>query len=187
MTTHLTLVPSHTLTDAQMEELYTRHRRSVSRYVHTMTFNDPHLAEDVVQETFLRAWRTPQLMDGRSQSARGWLITVARNIVIDRLRQRRRRPQESGDEALSLVAQPTCAIERVVTSMTVRDALSKLTPMRRHILVEVYYRERSLAEVADSLGIPVGTVKSRAHYALRALRRHLEDRPALAIVGRLAA
>jgi RNA polymerase sigma-70 factor (ECF subfamily) len=187
MTTHLTLVPSHTLTAAQMEKLYTRHRRAVHRYVLTMTFNDPHFAEDVLQETFFRAWRKPDLMNDRSESARGWLVTVARNIVIDRLRQRGRRPQESGDEALPLLAEPTCAIDRVVTSMTVRDALSKLTPARRHILVEIYYRQRSLTEVADSLGIPIGTVKSRAHYALRALRRHLEDRPAVATVRHLAA
>ena len=185
--THLTLVPSRTLTDAQMELLYARHHRSLYRYVLTMTFHDPHIAEDVLQETFFRAWRTPDLMNGRSESARAWLVTVARNIVIDRLRQRGRRPQESGDEALPLVAEPTCQIDRVVTSITVHDALSKLTPARRHILVEMYFRHRSLNEVADALGIPVGTVKSRAHYALRALRRHLEDRPAVATVRRLAA
>ncbi len=176
---HLTLVPSRTLTDAQMETLYARHGQPVFRYLLSMTFHDRHLAEDILQETFLRAWRTPELMD--SESARGWLTTVARNLVIDRLRHRGRRPLESGDGALPQIAEPTCAIDQVVTSMTVHAALARLTRSQREILVEMYFRQRSLIEAADVLGIPVGTVKSRAHYALRALRRELE--PAVAIAA----
>lgn len=173
--------------DAQMEALYARYGQTLHRYLLTLTFGDQHLAEDIVQETLLRAWRTPELVNDRSYSARAWLTTVARNIVIDRLRRNGRRPQESGAEALPQIAEPTCEIERVVTSLTVRDAMAKLTPARREILVEVYFRQRSLNEVSESLGIPVGTVKSRAHYALRALRVELEGSTAAATVERKAA
>jgi RNA polymerase sigma-70 factor (ECF subfamily) len=164
-----------TLDEQQIERLYRRHGHAIFRYLLSLTFGDKHLAEDILQETFLRAWRTPDLVGDRSETCRNWLVTVARNLVIDRLRHRRRRPAETGGAALPQVAAPHCDMERVVTSMTVQNALAKLTPARREILVHLYLHERSLNEIAETLGIPVGTVKSRAHYALRALRDHLDD------------
>jgi RNA polymerase sigma-70 factor (ECF subfamily) len=166
-----------TLRHEQIEALYARHGRPLLRYVASLTFGDQHLAEDIVQETFLRAWRTPALVTGATGSCHRWLTTVARNTLIDRLRHRARRPQEAGGETLPLIPDPTCDIDRVVTSLTVRRALSKLAPAQRHILVELYFGQRSLNEVATRLGIPTGTVKSRAHYAVRALRRILEEQP----------
>jgi len=162
-----------TIHERDMEAICRRHGHALHRYVLSLTFGDQHLAEDIVQETFLRAWRSPELVTDGQESCRGWLTTVARNLVIDRLRKRGRRPQEAGDEALPHVVEPTCGIDRALVSITLREAMAKLTPARRQILVEMYYRERSLNEVAKTLGIPVGTVKSRAHYALRALRNEL--------------
>jgi RNA polymerase sigma-70 factor, ECF subfamily len=167
--------PPATLDERRTEALYLRHRPSVFRFVRTLTFGDEHLAEDITQETFLRAWRTPGLVVDGPDGCHNWLTTVARNLVIDRLRRRRARPPETGDEQLPFVAAPFSDIDRMVTSLTVQDALAKLSPARRQILVEVYLRGRSLAEVADALGIPVGTAKSRIHYALRALRQLLEE------------
>jgi RNA polymerase sigma-70 factor (ECF subfamily) len=164
-----------TLDERKTEALYLRHRPSVFRFVRNLTFGDEHLAEDITQETFLRAWRTPALVVDGPDGCHNWLTTVARNLVIDRLRRRRARPPETGDEHLPYVASPSSDIDRVVTSLTVRDALAKLNPARRAILIEIYFRGRSLAEVADALGIPVGTAKSRVHYALQALRQVLEE------------
>lgn len=176
-----------TLGDEEIEALYLRHRQSLFRYVIGMTFGDRHLAEDIVQETFLRAWRTPELATDPGSSCRGWLTTVARNVVIDRLRRRDRRPPEVGGEVLPLIPDPTCEMDRVVTSLTVRRALARLAPVQRHILIELYFRQRSVSEVADRLGVPTGTVKSRAHYAVRALRQLLEEQtPAVADERRAA-
>jgi RNA polymerase sigma-70 factor, ECF subfamily len=164
-----------TLDERKTEALYLRHRPSVFRFVRTLTLGDVHLAEDITQETFLRAWRTPDLVVDGPDGCHNWLTTVARNLVIDRLRRRRCRPPETGAEHLSLVAAPSSDIDRMVTSLTVHDALATVTPAHREILTEVYLKGRSLAEVAEELGIPLGTAKSRIHYALRALRQVLQE------------
>jgi RNA polymerase sigma-70 factor, ECF subfamily len=174
MTTNRTLrLVSSTKGDTDnrmMEEFCRRHSTGLRKYILSLTFGDEHLADDVLQETFLRAWRQPEVVTDTRDSRRAWLHTVAKNIVIDRSRWRGRRPQEAGDAALPWIAEPNSDIDRVVISLTLRQAIRKLPRVQREILTELYYRERSLNEIAEKLGIPVGTVKSRAHYALRALR-----------------
>ncbi|SDW63395.1 RNA polymerase sigma-70 factor, ECF subfamily [Amycolatopsis xylanica] len=172
-----------TLSDGQLEELYRLHGRALLRYLLGLTFGDSQLAEDIIQETFLRAWRTPQLAADSLAACRSWLIIVARNVSIDRLRKRGRRPQETGDGALPQVPAPHCEMDRVVTSLALRDAMAKLTPMRREILIHMYLHDRSHTDVAERLGIPIGTVKSRAHSALRALREALGDQAFIDLPG----
>ncbi|WP_370950010.1 sigma-70 family RNA polymerase sigma factor [Amycolatopsis sp. cg5] len=116
-------------------------------------------------------------------SCRSWLIIVARNVSIDRLRKRGRRPQETGDGALPQIPAPHCEMDRVVTAMTLHDAMAKLTPMRREILIHMYLHDLSHRDVAERLGIPIGTVKSRAHSALRALRDELGGQAAIDLPG----
>src|SRR5687768_17345167 len=99
-----------------LADLYRLHGRSVHKYVRTLTNGDAHLAEDILQETFLRAWRTPRLAD-RPEAARPWLVTVARNLVVDRVRHRNRRPQEVGDAALPHIPAARCEISRAVDSI----------------------------------------------------------------------
>jgi RNA polymerase sigma-70 factor (ECF subfamily) len=164
-----------TLDERKTEVLYHRHRPAVFRFVRTLTLGDEYLAEDITQETFLRAWRTPDLVVDGPDGCHNWLITVARNLVVDRLRRRRCRPPETGDEHLPMIAAPVSDIDQVVTSLTVHDALATLSAAPREILIEVYLRGRSLTEVAQALRIPIGTAKSRIHCALRALRRVLEE------------
>jgi RNA polymerase sigma-70 factor, ECF subfamily len=162
-----------TAEDRHLEEFCRRHEGALHRYVRALTYGDGHLAEDIVQETFIRAWRQPQVVaDGRG-AGHAWLHTVARNIVIDQFRSRGCRPQETADTVLPSVPDPVCHIDRLVSSLALREALTRLTARQREILVELYYRDRGPQEVAAALGIPVGTVKSRAHYALRALRAEL--------------
>ncbi|SFR00061.1 RNA polymerase sigma-70 factor, ECF subfamily [Lentzea waywayandensis] len=163
-----------TLDDGALADLYNRHGRAVHMYVRTLTIGDALLAEDILQETFLRAWRTPRLAV-RPEAARAWLVTVARNLFIDRVRLRNRRPQEAGDTALPNIPAQRCEISRVVDSVMLADALAKLRLGQRDVVVQTYLYGRTADEVSTELGIPVGTVKSRLHSALRLLRSDLES------------
>lgn len=135
--------------------------------------DDRGLAEDAVQETFLRAWRSRDRFDPALGSLRTWLFAILRGVVIDTLRRQRVRP------VVAEASQPEVAaaddIDAAILGWQVEEALRRLSPEHREVLVEVRLRGRSQADLARRLGVPVGTVKSRAHYALRALRLALEE------------
>jgi RNA polymerase sigma-70 factor, ECF subfamily len=153
--------------------LHAEHASALLRYAMYLTSGDRQRAEDVVQEVLLRAWQHPDAVVG--QPARPWLFTVAKNLVIDGQRAKRARPQEVGEAALG--QRPSSDdVDRALESWGVADALATLRPDHRRVLWETYYRGSSVAEAAAELGIPVGTVKSRAFYALKALRLALEER-----------
>ncbi len=160
---------------ALMQALHEEHAAALWSYVVRLTGNDRGRAEDVVQETMLRAWRHSSALDGSQGSVRAWLFTVARNIVVDEWRSRRVRPELT-------VADPPEApgagdrTDELLLSWVVADALTRLSADHRAVLVECYYKGLSVAEAARRLGVPEGTVKSRTHYALRALRLALEER-----------
>jgi RNA polymerase sigma-70 factor (ECF subfamily) len=99
---------------------------------------------------------------------------VARNIVIDEWRTRRAHREFTTAEPPQ-VESTDDRTDELLLSWVVADALTTLSADHRAVLVECYYRGRSVAEVARRLGIPEGTVKSRTHYALRALRLTLEE------------
>jgi RNA polymerase sigma-70 factor (ECF subfamily) len=103
-----------------------------------------------------------------------WLFTVAKNIAIDRVRARTVRPRETGSTDLAELPAVGDAFDSLVKSMTVRTALLNLSEKHRCVVVELYNRGASSAEAAVRLGIPEGTVKSRAHNATIALRAALE-------------
>ena len=159
--------------EALVRALYTEHAGPLLRYALHLTSGDRQRAEDIVQETLLRAWLHPEAISERP--ARPWLFAVARNLAVDAYRARRARPREVGEGALELVAAPDEA-DRALESWAVADALRSLRPEHRGVLLETYYRGRSVAEAATVLGIPAGTVKSRTFYALRALKLELEER-----------
>jgi RNA polymerase sigma-70 factor (ECF subfamily) len=162
------------LTDEDMvRALYAEHAIPLLRYVLRITDGDRQRAEDIVQETLLRAWQHPEAIADRP--ARPWLFAVARNLAVDAHRARRARPAEVGEGSLATVAVPDEA-DRVLESWAVAEALAALRPDHRQVLLETYYHGRSVTEAAAVLGIPLGTVKSRAFYALRALRLALEER-----------
>jgi RNA polymerase sigma-70 factor, ECF subfamily len=153
--------------------LYAEHAGPLLRYAMHLMSGDRQRAEDIVQETLLRAWQHPEAIADRP--ARPWLFAVARNLAIDAYRAKRARPHEVGEAALEVLPGPDDA-ERALESWAVADALSALRPEHRGVLLETYYRGKSVAEAAATLGIPAGTVKSRTFYALRALRLALEER-----------
>ncbi|WP_447003318.1 sigma-70 family RNA polymerase sigma factor [Saccharothrix isguenensis] len=154
--------------EALIRSLYEEHGRALLAYATRLT-GDRVAAEDVVQETLVRAWRHPDaLVNGRG-SVRGWLVTVTRNIVTDRIRAKAARPREVPETPATPPVQRDHA-DSVVDSMVVLQALDRLSSDHRDVLMEIYFRGRSVTEAAAALGVPPGTVKSRSHYALRALR-----------------
>jgi RNA polymerase sigma-70 factor, ECF subfamily len=156
-----------------LRTLYEEHGAPLLAYSERLVGGDHQQAEDIVQETLLRAWRLGDRLDRRH--ARRWLYTVARNLAIDRYRARRARPPQTDDAPLIGLAAPD-ELEQALLSWQVGDALRALKPAHRQVLIEVFYRDRSVAQAAAALRIPEGTVKSRTYFALRALRRALEER-----------
>jgi RNA polymerase sigma-70 factor (ECF subfamily) len=157
--------------EALVRSLYEEHGRSLLAYATRLT-GDRSIAEDVVQETLLRAWKHSAAMVNQRGSVRGWLITVARNIVTDRARAKSARPTEVAESPSSGPVAGDHA-ENVVNSMVILAALDRLSTEHRQVLVELYYRGRTVSEAAQLLGVPPGTVKSRSYYALRAMRTAL--------------
>jgi RNA polymerase sigma-70 factor (ECF subfamily) len=162
--------------DELIRTLYEQHAASLLMFVLRLTGGDRQRAEDIVQETLLRAWRNAhKLAASGSTSVRPWLVTVARRIAIDQYRSERARPSETYDQRLDAMAVPDDT-EQVLRSMTVAEALRSLNDAHREILVATYFRGRTVPEAASELGLPVGTAKSRVFYALRALRAALAKR-----------
>jgi RNA polymerase sigma-70 factor, ECF subfamily len=162
--------------DRQLGALYAQHAPALLSFVTRLTSGDSHWAEDVVQETLFRAWKTAVASGTDQPPGRSWLFTVARRIVISGIRRRSARPPESPDAtALEYIADGD-RIDAMLTSVTVADALAALTPPHREVILLVYGRDSAIDEAAQALGIPPGTVKSRLHYALRALKAECEER-----------
>jgi RNA polymerase sigma-70 factor, ECF subfamily len=159
--------------EAFVRALYAEHGGALLRYALHLTGGDRQRAEDLVQETIVRAWRHPEALADRP--ARPWLFAVARNLAVDSYRARQARPPETGQAALELLPADDDA-DRTLESWAVADALASLRPDHRRVIVETYYRGCSVAEAAATLGIPAGTVKSRTFYALKALKLALQER-----------
>jgi RNA polymerase sigma-70 factor, ECF subfamily len=172
----VTIVSTPARDEQLLRELFDEHAPAVLAYALRLTDGDRGRAEDVVQETLLRAWRHPEAMAAERGSPRPWLFAVARRVAVDAHRRRLARPREVGDEPLALLPAPVDDLERALESWLVADALSALSPAHREVLVETYFRGRTVSEAAEVLGIPAGTVKSRTHYALQALRLALLER-----------
>lgn len=154
--------------------LFTEHGSALMGYA-TLLTGDRVAAEDVVQETILQAWRNPDIISNGKGSVRGWLLTVARNLVIDQARAKAARPAEAAEiEHLPPVARDHA--DYVVDSLAVAEALERLAPEHRDVLVNVHINGATLKQTAMRLGVPLGTVKSRLYYGQRALRAAFGDR-----------
>jgi RNA polymerase sigma-70 factor (ECF subfamily) len=159
------------------------YRAPLIGYVLPLVNGDLQAAEDVVQEAMLRGWQHSAEL--RPEQAKSWLHTVARNIAISAYHRRRRaRPREVPLEEDTVLAEGAAAKYTVPGAGDVTDqmsdawllgtALNSLNPAHRAVITELFYHRKTVAEVAELLGIPEGTVRSRCFYALRALRTALE-------------
>lgn len=137
------------------------------------SLNSTPNAEDVVQETFSRAWRSRARFDPTLGSLRTWLFSIERRVILDFL------VRQSKNSAISLDQAPEPAsedqVERAMLGWQVESALQRLDHDHRVIITEIYFNGRSGREVAEMFGLPEGTVRSRSFYALRMLRLLLEE------------
>jgi RNA polymerase sigma-70 factor (ECF subfamily) len=161
--------------DAAITGLYQTYRAPLLAFVLRLTGGDRQLAEDVVQETMVRAWRKVGRLDLSGPSLMPWLTAVARRIVIDEHRRKEARPAEAGECTVADMAVEDDAAATVLR-VAVADAMRQLTFSHRQILNETILRDRTVNQAAEALGIPVGTVKSRVYYALRVLQVVLAER-----------
>jgi RNA polymerase sigma-70 factor (ECF subfamily) len=168
--------------EIRLRRLYAEHGSMLLGYSTRLCNGDRQRGEDIVQETLVRAWSHPLPAGATADAERAWLMTVARNVAIDNFRARSSRPKEVGGDALEMLdlQSDENAIDRAVEQWAVAQALSTLSPDHRAVLIETFFRGRSVAEAAVALGIPEGTVKSRAFHAVRALRQDLTLKGVLA-------
>ncbi|MFC4614741.1 sigma-70 family RNA polymerase sigma factor [Cellulomonas algicola] len=159
--------------DELLRALHAAYARPLHHYVVRLT-GDHELAQDVVQEAMVRAWRHPEVMARDDDAARAWLYRVTRNLVIDD-RRSARHVREHMTEQTPDVPTPD-GTQAVLDAWLVADALTGLSAEHRAVVVGAYYGGRSVAELARENQIPEGTVKSRLHYGLRALRLALQER-----------
>ena len=158
--------------DRALPELYRRYERRLFG-LGIRLLGDAGLAEELVQETFLRVWRTADRFDPARGTATAFVLTIARRLAIDLWRRPSSRPFRAEPEAAAGVEE---TIDHLLLQLAVRDALDSLPAAHREVLELSYHGDLTQTEVASRLGVPLGTVKSRAYHALRAFRRAVQER-----------
>ena len=164
--------------DTVIRELYSDHASALRGYVEQFC-PDRTSADDIVQETFIRAWRHLPQLSADDRPVRPWLFRVARNLLIDANRAARAQPMVVPDQAAG-EAGTDSGLEEILDRQLVSAALQHLSPAHQTVLVETFYRGGTVATVARELGIPHGTARSRLHYALDAMRKELQEHDAIA-------
>ena len=150
---------------------YEAYGSELLRFAHR-SLHDPHLAEEAVQETFARAWRSRVTFDRGMGPLRPWLFAIERRVIIDLANREARRQVEPLDEEPPVGRDE---IDVALVGWQVEEALRRLKPDHRLVLVRTYFGQCSGSELAVELGIPEGTVRSRLYYALKSLRLILDE------------
>jgi len=158
-----------------MQVLFARHHVKVYRFVLRLVGN-PATAEDLISEVFLDVWRQAARFEARSQVST-WLLAIARFKALSVLRKR---PEEELDEEKAAAIEdhaddPEVAAQKKDKSEILRKCLTGLSPEHRGIIDLVYYHEKSVEEVAEIVGIPEATVKTRMFYARKKLAELLKN------------
>ena len=160
--------------DEALKVLYAEHGQALLAYAEGFT-QDRGRAEDIVQETFLRAWRQlPGLLED-DRPVRAWLLRVTRRLLIDATRAAQARPMLSDAEP-TVEAFVDGGLDQLVDRTILLDAMRQLSPPHQQILVETFFLGTPMHVTAARLGVPAGTARSRLHYALGQLRRQLDSR-----------
>lgn len=154
---------------------YAAHGAELYRFA-LRQLGDGGAAQDVVQEVFLRAWRSSEAYDPSLASLRTWLFAIARNVVVDEARRFAVRPwQRTLTDGTGTDPSVGAIDEAVVDAWVVEEALRRIGEDHRTAIVQTHLRGRPYAQVAAELGIPVGTLRSRVFYGLKALRLAMEE------------
>ncbi|MFD5611778.1 sigma-70 family RNA polymerase sigma factor [Kitasatospora sp. NPDC127060] len=163
-------------TEADVQRAYDQYGGELFGFVFR-ALGDRQLAEDVVQEVFVRGWRSSGAFDPGKGSLRTWLFAIARNAVVDALRRR------GGRESVPLEAWgvegdgpvPHDPVDQLLERIQLEEALGRLSPEHRQVVVRVYFGGQTCAELGQELGIPAATMRSRLYYGVRGLRLVLEE------------
>lgn len=166
-------------TEGEVQDAYDRYGGELFGFAFN-ALEDRQLAEDVVQETFLRAWRSAGRFDPDRASLRTWLFTIARNGVVDASRRRRARPTPGADPVDAVDASAGefpggDPFDHLLTRIELDEALRRLSPEHRQAVVEVHFSGRTCADLAAELDVPASTMRSRLYYGVRTLRMVLEE------------
>jgi RNA polymerase sigma-70 factor (ECF subfamily) len=156
--------------ERDVREAYAAHSGELYGFA-MRSLGDSGLAEEAVQETFVRAWRAGERFDPEVGSLRTWLFAILRNVVIDLSRARAARPRVA-EGGIEPTVEP---LEQALLAWQVEEALRRIGEDHRRVLLETHFRGRPYNEVAAELGVPEGTVKSRVYYGLKAMRVVLEE------------
>jgi RNA polymerase sigma-70 factor, ECF subfamily len=165
--------------EAELRAAYAAHGGELYRFA-LRQLGDEGAAQEVVQEVFLRAWRRSDTFDPSLASLRGWLFAIARNAVIDESRRLAVRPWRRSlfgdpDDGASSSGSVPGVDRAVVDGWVVEEALRRIRPEHREAIVQTYLLGRPYAEVAGEAGIPLGTLRSRVFYGLKALRLAMDE------------
>jgi RNA polymerase sigma-70 factor, ECF subfamily len=163
--------------EAPVTELYRRYGRRLFRFG-VQALGNEGLAEEMVQECFVRLWRTAGRYDAARASVGTFLFVIARSTALDI----RKRPSSRELLPLEEVYTPPqfSNVEQVLDSLIMREALDTLSVTHRQVLRLAYDQDLTQTQIADRLGLPLGTVKTRTFHAMRALRAALDERGFLA-------
>lgn len=134
------------------------------------------MAEEMVQDTFVRLWRSAGRYDPKRGSVRTFVYAIARNAAIDQQRRVASRPLATFEELEELEDHGEEPYDQLILGLEVRDAMQALSEKHRQTLELFYDEDLSQPQIAERLQIPLGTVKTRAHHGLRALRQEMEVR-----------
>ncbi|MET9879499.1 sigma-70 family RNA polymerase sigma factor [Actinacidiphila glaucinigra] len=176
------ILAGHDIGDADehsaVASLIIAERDSLRRFVTGLMGRDVHAAEDVLQETMLRALQRAGRLDVHERPVRMWLFRVARNLVVDHRRRDRAVPVgiTAADFAGTALEHSDDHAGLVEDRSVLLAALSTLPPAHREAVVRVHVMDQTGADAAAELGVPRGTVKSRTHHGVRALRAELARR-----------
>jgi RNA polymerase sigma-70 factor (ECF subfamily) len=163
--------PAETEAARRFEVQYRQHGPSVYRFLLKAARGDRWLADDLFQEAMLRAWRFRSALPATSVEARKWMFVVARNVMIDAARHRRRRPEILGADFDDVAMEANDDVGDALAAGILRDAFARLSSKQQQALSIVSIGGESIEGAAKKLGVPPGTIKSRMHYGLQRLRQ----------------
>ena len=170
--------------DAAMAELYDRHHRLAYAIIRRIV-QSPSDAEEVLQETFVRVWSRAETYDARLGSPAAWVVRIARNRAIDRLRARQARAdvnapvpvadRETTERELPNYETPESVLHSAHAAMALRGAVAALPAAQRDLIEAAFFEGYTHQELSERFGVPLGTVKTRIRSGLVSLRVRLEQ------------
>ena len=167
--------------EVSLQTLYRRYSYELYGFAYR-SLGDRGAADELVQHVFTSVWRHAESYDRRRGSVRTWVYGIARNAIIDRQRRTSVRPglAASAEDETNEPGSLDESIEQIALRWQVTAALARLSPQHHEVVRLAHYEGMTMREIAESKGLPIGTIKSRICYAMRSLRLALNETEAAA-------